>query len=155
MSFGQLHELHRNKIDNTFHLFDCNKDEHLNYGELREAMIILGCYTPKGELLDTFCTRATLRPIYVSRGAKPPYQIMMLLVGLSQYRELAAQRMLMQDPRDHTTVDLLDTLHEGTMTVEDVQKVSQKLGVTIGFQQFHGDVDDGSLEVDVDFESFV
>ncbi len=117
-----------------FGLFDLDKDQRIDYHELKVAMKALGFDLPKSEILSILQTHgvpATPAPPPSAPSQKnQPAHPTRLLLPLSAFQNLMSARILARDPRDEIlrAFDLFDEGAKGRITLQDLRRVARELG---------------------------
>ncbi|THC96279.1 hypothetical protein EYZ11_004229 [Aspergillus tanneri] len=121
---SRLTEEQREEINEAFTLFDLDRDQHLDYHELRVAFRALGFTLPKQELISLLTTHDLHRP----RTPSPSN----LLMPLSAFQAVTALKILERDPRDEIirAFELFDEGGKGYIDLEDLRRVARELGET-------------------------
>ncbi|KAA8648727.1 putative cell division control protein Cdc31 [Aspergillus tanneri] len=129
----------------TFTLFDLDRDQHLDYHELRVAFRALGFTLPKQELISLLTTYGVPRPQVQqstqqsqhqqqsrSAPATNPQHPSNLLMPLSAFQAVTALKILERDPRDEIirAFELFDEGGKGYIDLEDLRRVARELGET-------------------------
>ncbi|KAB8253494.1 hypothetical protein BDV32DRAFT_156094, partial [Aspergillus pseudonomiae] len=127
-----------------FTLFDLDRDQHLDYHELRVAFRALGFTLPKQELISLLTTYGVPRPQVQQQSsaqqqqqaktapATNPQHPSNLLMPLSAFQAVTALKILERDPRDEIlrAFELFDEGGKGYIDLEDLRRVARELGET-------------------------
>ncbi|KAF9887971.1 Calcium-binding component of the spindle pole body (SPB) half-bridge [Aspergillus nanangensis] len=146
---GRLTEEQREEINEAFTLFDLDRDQHLDYHELRVAFRALGFTLPKQELISLLTTYGVPRPQVQQQVAGTqqggPQQSQSksapasnsqhpsnLLMPLSEFQRVTALKILERNPRDEIerAFELFDENNKGFIDLEDLRRVARELGET-------------------------
>lgn len=124
-----------------FMLFDLDKDQKIDYHELKVAMKALGFDVPKAEVLSILQTHgapahptsSSLAPNNDPKDDRPPYQQQQpsrLLLPFEKFQTVMAQRILARDPRDEVlrAFELFDEGGKGKIGLADLRRVARELG---------------------------
>jgi centrin-3 len=121
-----------------FNLFDLDKDQHIDYHELKVAMRALGFDLPKQEILSILQThgvQSAPAPQPTSSKAKQAAQQAYqapprLLLSQHTFQTLMAQRILTRNPEEEIlrAFDLFDEGGKGRITIQDLRRVARELG---------------------------
>ncbi|KAJ9608643.1 Calcium-binding component of the spindle pole body (SPB) half-bridge [Cladophialophora chaetospira] len=147
-ALSELSEEQRDEINESFSLFDLDRDRHLDYHETRVAMRSLGFTVPKTEISQIIHTYGVPKPQF-KRG--PPgrgqqsYHASQLLLPLVSFQRIAAQKIYERDPADEVERALLlfDPEQRGYIEIDDIRRVSRELGETgLTEDEIHAMVDE-------------
>ncbi|KAE8148766.1 hypothetical protein BDV25DRAFT_157630 [Aspergillus avenaceus] len=139
---SRLTEEQREEINEAFTLFDLDRDQHLDYHELRVAFRALGFTLPKQELISLLTTYGVPRPQVQQQQqqqqqskaapATNPQHPSNLLMPLSAFQAVTALKILERDPRDEIlrAFELFDEGGKGYIDLEDLRRVARELGET-------------------------
>ncbi|KAF2204527.1 EF-hand, partial [Delitschia confertaspora ATCC 74209] len=134
-SLAELSEEQREEINEAFALFDLDKDQHIDYHELKVAMKALGFDLPKAEILAILQTYGVELPNPPSNSQAPPgkqaYQgPPRLLLPLQRFQTLMAARIQARNPREEIlrAFDLFDEGGKGKISLQDLRRVARELG---------------------------
>lgn len=122
-----------------FTLFDLDKDNYIDYHELKVALKALGFDLPKAEILDILQTHgipaSQLAPPTTNNKQAPPAHPTFsgpsrLLLSHNHFLNIAAQRMDARDPREEIlrAFDLFDADGKGRIELGDLRRVARELG---------------------------
>ena len=125
-----------------FNLFDLDKDQHIDYHELKVAMRALGFDLPKQEILSILQTHgiqaappappaASKSKAAAQAAAQQAYQApARLLLPFHTFQTLMAQRILTRNPEEEIlrAFDLFDEGGKGRITLQDLRRVARELG---------------------------
>jgi centrin-3 len=159
---------HSNSLTpSQFGLFDLDKDQHIDYHELKVALRALGFDMPKAELVNILNThgvpststqsKATSGP---SAGAAPSQtHPSRLLLSLSSFQALLAQKILARDPREEIlrAFELFDAGGKGRIELADLRRVARELGEGLGEDELVAMIEEFDLDGDggIDREEFL
>ncbi|KAB8239361.1 Calcium-binding component of the spindle pole body (SPB) half-bridge [Aspergillus alliaceus] len=141
---SRLTEEQREEINEAFTLFDLDRDQHLDYHELRVAFRALGFTLPKQELIAILTTYGVPRPQVQQQSstqqqqqsktapAANPQHPSNLLMPLSAFQAVTAVKILERDPRDEIlrAFELFDEGGKGYIDLGDLRRVARELGET-------------------------
>ncbi|ORY14703.1 hypothetical protein BCR34DRAFT_225014 [Clohesyomyces aquaticus] len=141
-SLAELSEEQREEITEAFNLFDLDKDQHIDYHELKVAMKALGFDLPKTEILSILQTHgvpspSASNPSHPSSKAKAAAAAASshqaparLLLPFHTFQTLMASRILSRDPTEEIVraFDLFDEGGKGKITLQDLRRVARELG---------------------------
>ncbi|KAH9885551.1 hypothetical protein F4778DRAFT_787210 [Xylariomycetidae sp. FL2044] len=152
----QISDEHRNEINDCFHLFDMNKDEHLDFSEFRYALQALGFSSlSRADLIQAFKAHAHARPNWTPLphipGQPPPPQtpgVVDLRLPRDGFQGVAARYVAARDPREELlkTFGLFDKGGKGVITVEDLRTVVKELGEDVPDNEIHSMVEQFDVE---------
>ncbi|KIW72710.1 hypothetical protein PV04_00886 [Phialophora macrospora] len=134
-ALSELSEEQRDEINESFSLFDLDRDRHLDYHEVRVALRSLGFTVPKTEISQIMHTQGVPKPKF-KRG--PPgrgqqsYHASQLLLAQVPFQRIAAQKILERDPTEEVERALLlfDPEQRGYIEIDDIRRVARELGET-------------------------
>ncbi|KAF2264675.1 EF-hand [Lojkania enalia] len=137
-SLAELSEEQREEITEAFNLFDLDKDQYIDYHELKVAMKALGFDLPKQEILAILHTHGVQSPSQPAPGSSKAKQAAQqayqspprLLLSFQSFQTLMATRILQRDPTEeiNRAFDLFDDGGKGRITLEDLRRVARELG---------------------------
>ncbi|KAG2419549.1 hypothetical protein HFD88_004345 [Aspergillus terreus] len=145
---SRLTEEQREEVNEAFTLFDLDRDQHLDYHELRVAFRALGFTLPKQELISLLTTYGVPRPQVQQQQsaggasqqqapakaapATNPQHPSNLLMPLSSFQTITALKILERDPREEIlrAFELFDEGGKGFIDLEDLRRVARELGET-------------------------
>ncbi|KAF2277161.1 EF-hand [Westerdykella ornata] len=137
-SLAELSEEQREEITEAFNLFDLDKDQYIDYHELKVAMRALGFDLPKQEILSILQTHgvqaappAQPTSSKAKQAAQQAYRAPpRLLLPFQTFQTLMAQRILSRDPTEEIirAFDLFDEGGKGRITLQDLRRVARELG---------------------------
>lgn len=121
-----------------FGLFDLDKDNHIDYHELKVALKALGFDLPKAEILSLLQTHgipasSIQNPSKAAQvaGQKPTFSgPSRLLLSHASFLTIAARMIANRDPRDEIlrAFALFDTEGKGSINLADLRRVARELG---------------------------
>jgi centrin-3 len=146
-------------------LFDLDKDKKIDYHELKVAMKALGFDVPKPEILSILQTHgipSSSHPQQSSSANPQPSTSThptRLLLPLSAFQQLMAQKILARDPREEIlrAFDLFDEGGKGKIDLADLRRVARELGEGLGEEELAAMIDEFDLDGDgaIDRDEFV
>ncbi|KAF2841779.1 EF-hand [Patellaria atrata CBS 101060] len=160
-ALNELTEEQREEITEAFNLFDLDKDNHIDYHELKVAMKALGFDLPKQEIISILQTHGVPSPSPTGpqqlTAPQPPTT--RLLLPLATFQTLMASRILARDPRDEIlrAFALFDTDGKGKISLADLRRVARELGEGLQEDELRAMIDEFDLDGDgcVDRDEFV
>ncbi|OTB11168.1 hypothetical protein K445DRAFT_68831, partial [Daldinia sp. EC12] len=117
-----------------FHLFDMNKDEHLDFSEFRYALQALGFSNiSRPDLIASFKSAARPLDLRLSREG---------------FQTVAARYVAARDPREELlkTFALFDRGGKGVITVDDLRSVVKELGEDVPDNELHSMIEQFDVE---------
>ncbi|KAF2770529.1 EF-hand [Teratosphaeria nubilosa] len=135
-----LSEEQREEVNEAFTLFDLDKDNHIDYHELKVALKALGFDLPKQEILQLLqqhgvAASSIHNPASTSRPAPPQPSASFtgptrLLLPHSAFVLIAASKIRDRDPQEEIlrAFELFDQEGKGRISVEDLRRVARELG---------------------------
>ncbi len=133
-----LSEEQREEVNEAFSLFDLDKDNYIDYHELKVALKALGFDLPKSEILNILQTygipASQLQQAGSSKQAMPAQPTFSgpsrLLLSHAHFVTIAAQRIMARDPREEImrAFDLFDADGKGRIELADLRRVARELG---------------------------
>ncbi|KAL9043513.1 MAG: hypothetical protein Q9214_003306 [Letrouitia sp. 1 TL-2023] len=143
---NQLTEEQREEIKEAFMLFDLDKDQKIDYHELKVAMKALGFDLPKSEILSILQTNGA-----PSEPSNPnaPYQSRLLL-PFAQFQTVMSQKILARDPREEImrAFELFDEGGKGKINLQDLRRVARELGEGLEEDELVAMIDEFDLDGD-------
>ncbi|KAL9614355.1 MAG: hypothetical protein Q9167_001158 [Letrouitia subvulpina] len=143
---NQLTEEQREEIKEAFMLFDLDKDQKIDYHELKVAMKALGFDLPKSEILSILQTNGS-----PSEPSNPnaPYQSRLLL-PFAQFQTVMSQKILARDPREEImrAFELFDEGDKGKINLQDLRRVARELGEGLEEDELVAMIDEFDLDGD-------
>jgi len=127
-------------IPPQFGLFDLDKDNHIDYHELKVALKALGFDLPKSEILSLLQTHGIPASSIQNPGSKAAQQAAgqkptfsgpsRLLLSHVAFLTIAARMIANRDPRDEIlrAFALFDTESKGSINLADLRRVARELG---------------------------
>nr|POE74595.1 centrin-3 [Quercus suber] len=148
-----LSEEQREEVNEAFSLFDLDKDEHIDYHELKVAFKALGFDLAKGEVLDILQTHGvSAATIHGAGGSKMPISQQQptftgpsrLLLPHLAFMHLAAQKIAVRDPREEIlrAFELFDSNGTGLIRLEDLRRVARELGEGLQEEELRAMIDE-------------
>ncbi|KAL8941083.1 MAG: hypothetical protein Q9216_002454 [Gyalolechia sp. 2 TL-2023] len=143
---NQLSEEQREEIKEAFMLFDLDKDQKIDYHELKVAMKALGFDLPKAEILAILQTHGS--PSEPSNPNTPHHP--RLLLPFNQFQTVMTQRILARDPRDEIlrAFELFDEGGKGKINLNDLRRVARELGEGLEEEELAAMIDEFDLDGD-------
>ncbi len=135
-------------------LFDLDKDQKIDYHELKVAMKALGFDLPKAEILSILQTHgAPSSPPPDTKTApntSPPYQHTRLLIPFTAFQTVMAQMILARDPREEImrAFDLFDEGAKGKIDLKDLKRVARELGEGLEEEELVAMIEEFDLDGD-------
>lgn len=127
-------------------LFDLDKDQKIDYHELKVAMKALGFDLPKSEILSILQTNGA-----PSEQSNPnaPYQSRLLL-PFAQFQTVMSQKILARDPREEImrAFELFDDGGKGKINLQDLRRVARELGEGLEEDELVAMIDEFDLDGD-------
>ncbi|KAI9693406.1 MAG: Calcium-binding component of the spindle pole body (SPB) half-bridge [Bogoriella megaspora] len=162
----QLSEEQREEIDQAFALFDLDKDNYIDYHELKVAMKALGFDLPKSEILTILQTQGipandtkAAGKAAVGSSAAFTGTTTRLLLPLESFQALMASRILARDPRDEIlrAFELFDEGGKGKITHGDLKRVARELGEGLQEEELRAMIDEFDMDGDgaIDRDEFL
>ena len=121
-----------------FQLFDLDKDQHIDYHELKVALKALGFELPKSDILSILQTYGIAASSLKGNAAgkqpqkQPPTFSgpSRLLLSRDDFIRIAAKKIFERDPQEeiNRAFDLFDPDHKGMIDIADLRRVTQELG---------------------------
>lgn len=153
-----------------FNLFDLDKDNKIDYHELKVAMKALGFDLPKPEILSILQTHGsppTPPPHPASSSSNPNSQQQQqhahhnarLLLPFAQFQSVMAQKILARDPREEIlrAFELFDEGGKGKINLSDLRRVARELGEGLEEEELAAMIEEFDLDGDgaIDREEFL
>ncbi|EXJ64763.1 hypothetical protein A1O7_01101 [Cladophialophora yegresii CBS 114405] len=137
-ALSELSEEQRDEINESFSLFDLDRDRHLDYHEVRVALRSLGFTVPKAEIANIMHTQGVPKPRFKRSGLgrnatqSHSYHVSQLLLAQVPFQRIAAQKIFERDPAEEVERALLlfDPEQRGYIEVDDIRRVARELGET-------------------------
>ncbi|KEQ87394.1 EF-hand, partial [Aureobasidium pullulans EXF-150] len=150
-----LSEEQREEINEAFSLFDLDKDNHIDYHELKVALKALGFDLPKQDLLSLLSAHgipaSAPSTTTTTTNNKPTFSgPTRLLLPHSSFLSIAATRILSRDPRDEIlrAFDLFDTDGKGAINLGDLRRVARELGEGLQEEELVAMIEEFDLDGD-------
>lgn len=143
-----------------FQLFDLDRDNHIDYHELKVAMKALGFDLPKNEITSILHQHGvpanTVGPNASTSRSKVPQSTpslagpTKLLLPLATFQQIMATKILSRDPRDeiNRAFDLFDTDGKGGISVDDLRRVARELNEGLQEEEITAMIDEFDLDGD-------
>lgn len=147
-----------------FNLFDLDKDNKIDYHELKVAMKALGFDLPKPEILSILQTHG-------SPAAPPPtssnpnnnqqyaHHSSRVLLPFPQFQSVMAQKILARDPREEIlrAFELFDEGGKGKINLSDLRRVARELGEGLEEEELAAMIEEFDLDGDgaIDRDEFL
>lgn len=127
-------------------LFDLDKDQKIDYHELKVAMKALGFDLPKAEILSILQTHGS--PSEPPNPNVPHHP--RLLLPFTQFQSVMTQRILARDPRDEIlrAFELFDEGGKGKINLNDLRRVARELGEGLEEEELAAMIDEFDLDGD-------
>ena len=133
-------------------LFDLDKDQKIDYHELKVAMKALGFDLPKAEILQILQTHGT--PSEPPQSSSSPqnnlYHHPRLLLPFEKFQTVMAQRILARDPREEIlrAFELFDEGGKGKINLGDLRRVARELGEGLEEEELSAMIEEFDLDGD-------
>ena len=133
-------------------LFDLDKDQKIDYHELKVAMKALGFDLPKAEILQILQTHGT--PSEPPPSSSPQnnnlYHHPRLLLPFEKFQTVMAQRRLARDPREEIlrAFELFDEGGKGKINLADLRRVARELGEGLEEEELSAMIEEFDLDGD-------
>jgi centrin-3 len=141
-----LSEEQREEISEAFNLFDLDKDQHIDYHELKVAMKALGFDLPKHEILGILNTHG------VNAGARQKQQQgqQRRLLSFAAFQTLMAQRIQDRNPEEEIqrAFDLFDEGGKGKINLQDLTRVARELGEGLSHEELVAMIEEFDMDGD-------
>ncbi|KAF2178381.1 EF-hand [Zopfia rhizophila CBS 207.26] len=155
-SLAELSEEQREEINEAFALFDLDKDNHIDYHELKVAMKALGFDLPKQEILSILQQHGVQATSQAagSKSKQPAQQAYQLpprlLLPLHTFQTLMASRILARDPREEIirAFELFDEGNKGKITLQDLRRVARELGEGLQEEELVAMIEEFDMDAD-------
>ncbi|KAJ1899061.1 Calcium-binding component of the spindle pole body (SPB) half-bridge [Kickxella alabastrina] len=123
------------EIKEAFSLFDTNKDNHLDYYELKVAMRALGFDISKEEVLKI------MKRFGTSDGAK---------ISQDAFVKLMSEKIATRDPVDEykKAFKLIDDSNSGIINATNLRRVARELGENIDDDELQAMIDEFDMDND-------
>ncbi|KAL2046828.1 hypothetical protein N7G274_000846 [Stereocaulon virgatum] len=146
---NQLTEEQKEEIKEAFMLFDLDKDQKIDYHELKVAMKALGFDLPKPEILSILQTHGHPQTP-PSTAAPSPYTTTRLLLPFEKFQTVMAQRILARDPREEIlrAFELFDEGGKGKINLSDLRRVARELGEGLEEEELAAMIEEFDLDGD-------
>ncbi|MCJ1274814.1 Calcium-binding component of the spindle pole body (SPB) half-bridge [Puttea exsequens] len=148
---NQLTEEQREEIKEAFNLFDLDKDQRIDYHELKVAMKALGFDLPKQEILSILQTHGQPSPSTQSKNNNPSLPThTRLLLPFPAFQSVMAQRILARDPREEIlrAFELFDEGGKGKISLGDLRRVARELGEGLEEEELGAMIDEFDMDGD-------
>ena len=131
-------------------LFDLDKDQRIDYHELKVAMKALGFDLPKAEILSILQTHGSPQSPSSSSSAPSPYAHTRLLLPFEKFQAVMAQRILARDPREEIlrAFELFDEGAKGKINLSDLRRVARELGEGLEEEELAAMIEEFDLDGD-------
>ena len=140
-----------------FALFDLDKDNHIDYHELKVAMKALGFDLPKSEILSILQTHGipannAKAASKAAAGSSTAFSgtTTRLLLPQESFQTLMASRILARDPQDEIlrAFELFDEGGKGKITHQDLRRVARELGEGLQEEELRAMIDEFDMDGD-------
>ena len=149
-----------------FNLFDLDKDNKIDYHELKVAMKALGFDLPKSEILSILQTHGSPSnppPPNPTSSNNQQYahssNNSRLLLPFPQFQTVMAQKILARDPREEIlrAFELFDEGGKGKINLNDLRRVARELGEGLEEEELAAMIEEFDLDGDgaIDREEFL
>jgi centrin-3 len=146
----------KNAATKQFSLFDLDKDNHIDYHELKVALKALGFDLPKSDILSLLQTHGIPAS---TTSTQPPHQQntkptfsgpSRLVLPHASFVSIAASRILARDPRDEIlrAFDLFDAEGKGSINLQDLRRVARELGEGLQEEELVAMIEEFDLDGD-------
>lgn len=127
-------------------MFDLDKDNRIDYHELKVAMKALGFDLPKSEVLSILQAYGVQSD---PPNSKAPHQTRLLL-SYPQFQTVMSQRILARDPREEIlrAFELFDEGGKGKINLQDLRRVARELGEGLEEDELAAMIDEFDLDGD-------
>lgn len=156
-------------VTHQFNLFDLDKDNKIDYHELKVAMKALGFDLPKPEILailQTHGSPSTPPPLPNSNNQQQQQHTTYnnssssrLLLPFPQFQTVMAQKILARDPREEIlrAFELFDEGGKGKINLGDLRRVARELGEGLEEEELAAMIEEFDLDGDgaIDREEFL
>ncbi|KAH0363954.1 EF-hand, partial [Aureobasidium melanogenum] len=145
-----LSEEQREEINEAFSLFDLDKDNHIDYHELKVALKALGFDLPKSEILALLQTHG-IPASSTAPTTKPTFSgPSRLVLPHASFVAIAASRILARDPRDEIlrAFELFDAEGKGNINLSDLRRVARELGEGLQEEELVAMIEEFDLDGD-------
>ena len=133
-------------------LFDLDKDQKIDYHELKVAMKALGFDLPKSDILSILQTHGSPSPSSQNSQNNNPsaYQHTRLLLPFDKFQTVMAQRILARDPREEIlrAFELFDEGGKGKINLSDLRRVARELGEGLEEEELAAMIEEFDLDGD-------
>ncbi|KAL8817650.1 MAG: hypothetical protein Q9191_008105, partial [Dirinaria sp. TL-2023a] len=149
---NQLSEEHREEIKEAFaspqkkfNLFDLDKDQKIDYHELKVAMKALGFDVPKSEVLSILQTHGSPSTSSPNNQQQPR-----LLLDFKNFQKVMTQKIQARDPREEVlrAFDLFDEGGKGKINLNDLRRVARELGEGLEEEELMAMIEEFDLDGD-------
>ncbi|KAI5199141.1 EF-hand [Aureobasidium subglaciale] len=147
-----LSEEQREEINEAFSLFDLDKDNHIDYHELKVALKALGFDLPKSDILSLLQTHGIpASSSSATASQKPSFSgPSRLVLPHAAFVSIAASRILARDPRDEIlrAFELFDADGKGNINLMDLRRVARELGEGLQEEELVAMIEEFDLDGD-------
>jgi centrin-3 len=154
-SYPQKNKTLKDAATKQFSLFDLDKDNHIDYHELKVALKALGFDLPKSDILSLLQTHGIPAS---TTSTQPPHQNTKptfsgpsrLVLPHASFVSIAASRILARDPRDEIlrAFDLFDAEGKGSINLQDLRRVARELGEGLQEEELVAMIEEFDLDGD-------
>ncbi|KAF3930935.1 Caltractin [Dactylella cylindrospora] len=137
----ELSEEQREEINEAFGLFDMDKDQRIDFHELKVALRALGFEDiPKSELLSILHRYPAPTSGNSSR----------LLIGRDDFITVATQKMLSRDPLEEIrrAYTMFDEDGKGGISIADLRRIAKDIGENLEEEEIRAMIDEFDLDGD-------
>lgn len=150
-----LNDDQRDEVNEAFALFDLDKDNHIDYHELKVAMKALGFDLPKQEILGILSNYGVpassigngKAAVGTGTGQGAPGR---LLLPLQAFQTVMAHRIAARDPKEEIlrAFELFDEGGKGTISLADLRRVARELGEGLQEEELAAMIEEFDLDGD-------
>jgi centrin-3 len=136
-------------LSTQFDLFDLDKDQRIDYHELKVAMKALGFDLPKPEIL-AILTNHGIPPVPAAPSHHQPYPVARLQITLETFQAVMAKRIRARDPREEVlrAFSLFDEGNKGHIVLGDLKRVAKELGEDMEEDELRAMIEEFDLDGD-------
>ena len=137
-----------------FNLFDLDKDQKIDYHELKVAMKALGFDVPKSEVLSILQTHgspsSSSQAPSGSSGNPSAVHQSRLLLDFKAFQKVMTQKIQARDPREEVlrAFELFDEGAKGKINLNDLRRVARELGEGLEEEELMAMIEEFDLDGD-------